>query len=109
MLFAALPKTKPLKVFIQTQSAMNIRRRIIDSRHNPSQQGSGTTDMHRNFSMSGSGTRGSELGGARIGAEDDDIRRDVDLPDEGEGVQPGTINDLANQRDTPWSEEASRL
>lgn len=88
---------------------MNIRRRIIDSRHSPSQHGSGTTDMHRNFSMSGSGTRGSEPGGARIGAEDDDIRRDTDRPDEGEGVQPGTINDLANRGDIPWSEEASRL
>ena len=87
---------------------MNVRRRIIDSRHNPSQHGSGT-DMHRNFSMSGSGTRGGEMGGARIGAEDDDIRRDAELPDEGEGVQPGTINDLANKGDTPWSEVASRL
>ena len=85
---------------------MNIRRRIIDSRHSPN---AGTTDMHRNFSMSGSGTRGSELGGARTGAEDDDIRRDASLPDEAEGVEPGTINDLANRGDTPWSAEASRL
>lgn len=88
---------------------MNIRRRIIDSRHSPSQYGSGTTDMHRNFSMSGSGTRGGDLGGARTGAEDDDIRRDTDLPDEEEGVQPGTINDLANKGDNPWAEQASRL
>jgi hypothetical protein len=58
--------------------------------------------------MSGSGTRGSELGGGHTGAKDDDIRRDASPPDEEDGIQPGTINDLANKGDTPWAEEASR-
>lgn len=53
---------------------MDMKKRRFDSRHNSSQHGSTTSDIHRNFSMSGSGTRGSELGRARIGAEDDDIR-----------------------------------
>ena len=85
---------------------MNIRRRIFDSRHNPNQYGSGATDMHRSFSMSGSGTGGGELGRAHIGAEDDNIRRDAGLADDETGIEPGTINDLANKRDVPWSEEA---
>jgi hypothetical protein len=52
------------------------------------------TDMHRNFSMSGSGTRGSETGRGRIGAEEDDIRTEHTTEDEA-GDDTRTINDMA--------------
>lgn len=52
------------------------------------------TGMHRNFSMSGSGTRGSEMGRGRIGAEEDDIRTEHTTGEEA-GDDTRTINDVA--------------
>lgn len=78
---------------------MDMRKRKFDSRHNSNQHGSNASDMHRNFSMSGSGTRGNELGRARIGAEDDDIRAEQGAQDNDPTTEQTytTINDSALQ------------
>ncbi len=55
------------------------------------------TGMHRNFSMSGSGTRGSEMGRGRIGAEEDDIRTEHTTGEEA-GDDTRTINDWRRKR-----------
>lgn len=55
------------------------------------------TDMHRNFSLSGSGTRGNDVGRARIGAEEDDIRTEHTTEGAADDTTR-TINDLAAER-----------